>query len=112
MARVRSTARVSREGDETVAAETAPISEVMKWSGLVAAVEGTSNAEAEQTVDEGEDVVESEEDYNILIPTKPSSRFWKIYCDWRWHAYDDETGLFWRSWLMRTSLLYIQWMDR
>jgi hypothetical protein len=30
MARVRSTARVSREGDETEAAETSPISEVMK----------------------------------------------------------------------------------
>jgi hypothetical protein len=72
MARVRSTARVSREGDETEAAKTAPSSEVMKRSGLVAAVEGTSNAEAEQTVVEDEDVVESEEDYSILIPTKPS----------------------------------------
>jgi hypothetical protein len=72
MARVRSTARVSREGDDTEAAETTPISEVMKRSGLVAAVEGTSNAEAKQTIVEGEDVVESEEDYDILIPTKPS----------------------------------------
>ena len=35
MARVRSTARVSREGDEAKAAETTPISEVMKRSGLV-----------------------------------------------------------------------------
>jgi hypothetical protein len=54
MARVRSTARVSREGDETEAAETAPISEVMKRSGLVVAEEvadeGASNAEAEQAV--------------------------------------------------------------
>ena len=71
MARVRSTARVSLEGDETEATETAPISEVMKRSGLVVADEGTSNVEAEQTVIEGEDV-EREEDYNILIPTKPS----------------------------------------
>jgi hypothetical protein len=71
MARVRSTARVSHEGDKTEAIETAPILEVMKRSGLVAAVEGTSNAEAKQTVVEGEDV-KSEEDYNILIPTKPS----------------------------------------
>jgi hypothetical protein len=39
---------------------------------MVVADEGASNAEAEQTVVEGEDVVESEEDYNILIPTKPS----------------------------------------
>jgi hypothetical protein len=72
MARVRSTARVSREGDETEAAETAPISEVMKRSGLVVADEGASNAEAEQTVAEGEIVGESEEVYNILIPMKPS----------------------------------------
>jgi hypothetical protein len=63
---------VSREGDETEAAETAPISEVMKWSGLVVTNEGASNAKAEQTMVEGEDVGESEEDYNILIPTKPS----------------------------------------
>jgi hypothetical protein len=54
MARVRSTARVSREGDETEAIETAPISKVMKRSGLVVAEEvadeGASNAEAEQAV--------------------------------------------------------------
>jgi hypothetical protein len=67
---------VFREGDETEAAETAPILEVMKRSGLVVAEEvadkGASNAEAEQTVVEGENIDESEEDYNILIPTKPS----------------------------------------
>ena len=60
MARVRSIARVSREGDKTEAAETAPISEVMKRSGLVVADEGASNAEAEQTMVEGEDVGESQ----------------------------------------------------
>jgi hypothetical protein len=53
MARVRSTARVSREGEETEVTETAPISAVMKQSGLVV-TEGTTNegtpvAEAEQT---------------------------------------------------------------
>jgi hypothetical protein len=52
MARVRSTARVSREGDEAEAAETAPISEVMKRSGLVVpgevTDEGASNVEAGQ----------------------------------------------------------------
>jgi hypothetical protein len=51
LARVRSTARVSREGDEAEAAETTPISEVMKQSGLVvleeAVAEGSSIAEAE-----------------------------------------------------------------
>jgi hypothetical protein len=71
MARVQSTARVSREGEETEATETTPISEVMKRSGLVVADKGTSNVEPEQTVIEGEDV-KSEEDYNILIPMKPS----------------------------------------
>jgi hypothetical protein len=51
MARVRSTARVSREGEETEIAKTAPISEVMKRSGLVVleevTAEGASNVEAE-----------------------------------------------------------------
>jgi hypothetical protein len=35
MARVRSTARVSHEGDEVEVTETSPISEVMRQSGLV-----------------------------------------------------------------------------
>jgi hypothetical protein len=35
MARVRSTARVEREGHEAEAMETVPISEAMKRSGLV-----------------------------------------------------------------------------
>jgi hypothetical protein len=82
MVRVRSTARVSREGDETEAIETAPILEVMKRSGLVVGDEGAFNAKTEQTVVEGENVEESEEDYSILIPTKPSHLdFEKIYCD-------------------------------
>jgi hypothetical protein len=76
MARVRSAARVSREGEEIEATETAPISKVMERSGLVvregAADEGALDAEAEQTVVEEENVDESEEDYTILIPTKPS----------------------------------------
>jgi hypothetical protein len=76
MARVRSTARVSHEGEETEITETAPISEVMKQSGLVVTEgttdEGTPIAEAEQTVVEEENIDEDEEDYSILIPTKPS----------------------------------------
>jgi hypothetical protein len=76
MARVRSTARVSHEGDETEVTETASISEVMRCSGLVvqegATTEGTSNAEAEQTKDEVGSDNKSEEDNNILCPTKPS----------------------------------------
>jgi hypothetical protein len=67
---------VSREGDKAEAAETAPISEVMKRSGLVVpgevTDEGASNAEVVQTVVEGESDNESEEDNNILNPAKPS----------------------------------------
>jgi hypothetical protein len=52
MARVRSTARVTREGEKIEATETAPISKVMRQSGLVV-TEGTIDedtyvAEAEQ----------------------------------------------------------------
>jgi hypothetical protein len=35
MARVRSTARVTREGEEALNSETAPISEMMRRSGLI-----------------------------------------------------------------------------
>jgi hypothetical protein len=76
MARVRSTARVSREGDEAEAAETAPISEVMKQPGLVvpeeAVAEGTSIAEAKHIAVEGGSDNKDEEDYTILSPAKPS----------------------------------------
>jgi hypothetical protein len=75
MARVRSTARVTREGEEAEATETAPISKVMRQSGLVvtegAIDEGAPTAEAEQADIEEENVDEEEEDYNTLIPTKP-----------------------------------------
>ena len=67
---------MSREGEETEVTETAPISEVMERSGIVvtegAIDEGAPDAEAEQTVVEEENFDESEEDYSILIPTKPS----------------------------------------
>ena len=76
MDRVRSIARVSREGDEAKVTETTPISEVMRRSSLdvpeEATVEGASNAEVEQVVVEGESDNESEEDNNILSPSKPS----------------------------------------
>jgi hypothetical protein len=76
MARVRSTARVTREGEETKVAKTAPISEVMKQSGLVvteeATDEGAPATEAEHTVAEEEEDIDEEEDYSILIPSKPS----------------------------------------
>jgi hypothetical protein len=76
MAKVRSTARVSHEGDETKTTETAPISEMMRRLGLIlqegAITEGASNVEAEQTVTEVESDNESEDDDSILCPTKPS----------------------------------------
>jgi hypothetical protein len=75
MARVRSTTGVSHEGDEAEVTETALISEVMRRSGLVVPEEATAEgatAEAEQTVAKGESDNESEEDDNILSPSKPS----------------------------------------
>jgi hypothetical protein len=68
MARVRSTARGDREGDETEATETVPIFEAMKRSGLVT-LEDAPAAEAEQAdVEE----TESEDDYSSAVPSKPS----------------------------------------
>jgi hypothetical protein len=76
MARVCSTARVTRDGEEAEATETAPISEVMKQSGMVvtegAADEGASATEAEYGDIEEDVVDEEEEDYNTLMPAKPS----------------------------------------
>jgi hypothetical protein len=76
MTRVRSSARVSREGDKAEVTKMTTISEVMRQSGLVVledpVAEGTSTAEAEQiSVGEGSDN-KDEEDYNILSPAKPS----------------------------------------
>jgi hypothetical protein len=76
MARVRSAARVTRDGEEAEAAETAPIFEIMRRSGLVV-TEGTSDEEAPATeaeqadIEEG-DAGEGEIDYSIIIPSKPS----------------------------------------
>jgi hypothetical protein len=75
MARVRSTARVTHEGEETEATEIAPISKVMRQPGLVVIEgtidEGTPVAVAEQAEIE-ENADEEEHDYSILIPSKPS----------------------------------------
>jgi hypothetical protein len=80
MARVRSTARVSREGDDAKVTEMAPISEVMRRSGLVVsegAVVECETTKAEQT-EAGQTVVgdrsddDNEEDNSILSPSIPS----------------------------------------
>jgi hypothetical protein len=68
MARVCSTAKVDREGDDTEATETVPISEAMKRSGLVT-LEDAPAAEAEQADVEETD---SEDDYSSAVPSKPS----------------------------------------
>jgi hypothetical protein len=68
MARVRSTARVDREGDKTKAVETIPISEAMKRSGLVTP-EDVPAAEGEQA---GIEETDSEDDYSSAVPSKPS----------------------------------------
>jgi hypothetical protein len=75
MARVRSTARVTRDGEEAETTETASISEVMKQSGIVtevAAEKGAPAAEAEYADIEEDVFDEEEEDYNTLMPAKPS----------------------------------------
>jgi hypothetical protein len=76
MARVRLTARVTRNGEEAEATETAPISEVMRRSGLIV-IEGASDeeapaAKAEQADIEEGDANEGEIDYNTIMPSKPS----------------------------------------
>jgi hypothetical protein len=72
MARVCSTTRVTHDGEEAKTAETTPISEVMKRSGLVVpedvSDEGAPAAEAEQV---GAEEDESEDDYSV-VPSKPS----------------------------------------
>jgi hypothetical protein len=76
MARVRSTARVTRDGEEAEVAETTPISEVMRQSGLVvtegASDEGAPAAKTEQADIEEGDADEEEIDYNTVMPSKPS----------------------------------------
>jgi hypothetical protein len=75
MARVRSTARVSREGDYAEIMETVPISEMMRRFGLVLPEEAVAEgdiAEVEQTVTKDGSGDEFEEDNSILSPSKPS----------------------------------------
>ena len=62
MARVRSTSRVTHDGEEAEGAETAPISEVMQRLGLVV-LEDAPAAKAEQVNVED---IESEDDYNAV----------------------------------------------
>jgi hypothetical protein len=67
MARVRSTARVTHDGEEAEGAETAPISEMIKRSGLVA----SEDAPAAETEQADVEETESEDNYSA-VPSKPS----------------------------------------
>ena len=75
MARVRSTARVTRDREEAETTETAPISEVMKQSGMVvtevAAEEGAPAAEVDYADIEEDVADEEEEDYNTSCQPNP-----------------------------------------
>jgi hypothetical protein len=68
MARVCSTARIDREGDETEATKTVPISEAMRQSGL--ATSGDIPATEAERADVEE--TDSEDDYSSAVPSKPS----------------------------------------
>jgi hypothetical protein len=77
MARVRSTARVTREGEEALNSETAPISEMMRHSRLIVPeeketvpTEDVVDVEVEQTTVEADS--EDEDDDDVLSPSKPS----------------------------------------
>ena len=74
MARIRSTAKVVREGDEAEGSDTVPISEAMQRSGLLTTEEMPA-AEAGPTTAEGKENIEgtdSEDDYHLAMPSKPS----------------------------------------
>jgi thiamine monophosphate kinase len=75
MARVRSTARVSHEEDDAETTDIAPISEMMRRSGLVISEKAISEDEAvevEQIAAEDRSDDEGGEDYSILSLSKPS----------------------------------------
>jgi hypothetical protein len=75
MARARSTARVSHEGDDAETTKTTPISEMMRRPGLVVPEEAVAEgdtAEAEQTVAKDGSDNEFEDDNGILSLSKPS----------------------------------------
>jgi hypothetical protein len=69
MGRVRSIARITCDGEEAEAAESALISEVMRQSGLVV-TEGASEEGAPAA--EADNADEEEIDYNTVTPSKPS----------------------------------------
>jgi hypothetical protein len=82
MARVRSIARVTGEGEETGTSKTASISEMMRRFELVVQedtiVEGVVDADAEPTIAETDSENEDEDDESMLNPNKPSHiEFWK-----------------------------------
>jgi hypothetical protein len=77
MARIRSTTRLTNEGGETEDAETTPISEVMRRSGLVIQEEGEAFPKKDNPNIEAENIIaeagsDDEENDGILSPSKPN----------------------------------------
>ena len=79
MARVTSTARVAREGEEVGTSETAPNLETMKRSRLVVQeekelipTEDVVDVKTEPTIAEADSENENENDDGILSPSKPN----------------------------------------
>jgi hypothetical protein len=71
MARIRSTARLTNDGEETEATETAPILEIMRDSRMVAQMEEGTVLE-KNTIDAEANSDDAEDDDGILSPSKPS----------------------------------------
>jgi hypothetical protein len=77
MARMRSTARLTNESEETEATETAPILEVMRRSRLVVQEGERAIPEKNDVIAKAEHIIaeaisDDEEDDGILSPSKPS----------------------------------------
>jgi hypothetical protein len=77
MARIMSTTRLTNEGEETVSTETAPISEVLRRSGLVVQEGEDAIPKKDDVIVEAKHIIaeaasDDEEDDDILSPSKPS----------------------------------------
>ena len=77
MDRIRSTSRITNEGEETKVTETVPMSEVMRHSGLIVQQGEGVIPEKDDVIVEDEHIIaeassDVEEDDGILTPSKPS----------------------------------------
>jgi hypothetical protein len=99
MTRIRSTATVTGEGGEIEATETAPISKIMRDSGMVIQ-EGEESVPEKGIVDVEAKTVDAEadshdeEDDGILSPSKPSHIEFRKSIVARRPGFNEETRLF------------------